>query len=465
MPRHGRAGRPDGGPRGVGGGLRLATPIAIAADAAEKARLWKVRKGLYTSVAGSRPAGTTALLEDVCVPVDRLLETCEGLTELFARHSYDSSVIFGHARDGNIHFMINERFNEPASVTRYEAFTADMVDLVLAQDGNLKAEHGTGPDDGAVRGTAVRTRPVRGDAGHQAPHRPRRPAQPWRGAAGGRRVDPARRRHAQAAGHGGGGGRPLRRVRLLRTRLPVEGHHAHAAPADHTAPRHGDSARLGEHGHGRRAGARLRVRGHRHLRRRRDVRAGVPGLDQHRRPHAAPAAGGGQPCTGRHLGTRRAGVGDRYARWRVRSGGGRQAAGRSRHRHHRRRSQGGGRGRHAAVRRHAAWRRLAARAGKVGDGSPQAVYVPACIQTMFGPESGGDGVMAAFRELCERAAVTLEVPKGIGSMCCGTPWKSKGYVGRLRAVSDRTLPQLWDASGHGRLPSSSMPRAVRRATR
>jgi D-lactate dehydrogenase len=90
--------------------------------------------------------------------------------------------------------------------------------------------------------------------------------------------------------------------------------------------------------------------------------------------------------------------------------------------------------------------------GRVGTGSPQAVYVPACIQTMFGPDDGGDGVMAAFQELCERAGVPVEVPQGIGSMCCGTPWKSKGYVAGYERVSDRTLPRLWDASGHGRLP-------------
>ena len=73
-------------------------------------------------------------------------------------------------------------------------------------------------------------------------------------------------------------------------------------------------------------------------------------------------------------------------------------------------------------------------AGKVGAGAPQAVYVPACIQTMFGPEAGGEGVMAAFRELCERAGVTVEVPKGIASMCCGTPWKSKGYSAGYAAL-------------------------------
>ena len=59
--------------------------------------------------------------------------------------------------------------------------------------------------------------------------------------------------------------------------------------------------------------------------------------------------------------------------------------------------------------------------------------------------------MAAFHELCERAGVTIGVPKGIGAMCCGTPWKSKGYMAGYERVSGRTLSQLWDASGHGRL--------------
>ena len=49
----------------------------------ERAALWSIRKGLYTSVAGARPSGTTALLEDVVVPVPALLRHCESLLELF----------------------------------------------------------------------------------------------------------------------------------------------------------------------------------------------------------------------------------------------------------------------------------------------------------------------------------------------------------------------------------------------
>ncbi|WP_331377472.1 FAD-binding and (Fe-S)-binding domain-containing protein [Sinomonas humi] len=124
--------------------LALAEPGALSSEASRRAQLWHLRKGLYTLVAGNRPSGTTALLEDIAVPVERLYETCRQLILLFDKHEYEDSVIFGHAKDGNIHFMLNERFDEPGLLARYEAFTEEMVELVLAQGGTLKAEHGTG---------------------------------------------------------------------------------------------------------------------------------------------------------------------------------------------------------------------------------------------------------------------------------------------------------------------------------
>ena len=124
--------------------LPLTEPVALTTDGATRAALWKIRKGLYTTVAANRPAGSAALLEDIAVPVDRLAETCRKLTALFAKHGYESSVIFGHARDGNIHFMLSEHFDDPASLRRYRRFTRELVRLVLAVGGTLKAEHGTG---------------------------------------------------------------------------------------------------------------------------------------------------------------------------------------------------------------------------------------------------------------------------------------------------------------------------------
>ncbi|MGP5009047.1 FAD-binding and (Fe-S)-binding domain-containing protein [Brachybacterium tyrofermentans] len=127
---------------GMSEGLGLSVPLEMTTDTARRAAMWTTRKGLYAAIAGARPAGSTALLEDVAVPVPELEATCRGLQDLFDRHDYDESVIFGHAKDGNIHFLLNEQLGEGS--TRLEAFTQDMVELVLDHGGNLKAEHGTG---------------------------------------------------------------------------------------------------------------------------------------------------------------------------------------------------------------------------------------------------------------------------------------------------------------------------------
>jgi len=126
------------------GALPLAQPAQLTSDAATRNQIWHIRKGLYAAVAGNRPSGTTALLEDIAVPVSELLTTCEDLIRLFKKHNYTDSVIFGHARDGNIHFMINEEFENPSMLQRYKLFTEEMVELVLSHGGTLKAEHGTG---------------------------------------------------------------------------------------------------------------------------------------------------------------------------------------------------------------------------------------------------------------------------------------------------------------------------------
>ncbi|WP_026818634.1 FAD-binding and (Fe-S)-binding domain-containing protein [Arthrobacter castelli] len=124
--------------------LPLSAPAEFSTDPAIRAALWKLRKGLYAAVSGARPQGTTALLEDIVVPVPALAATCKELRRLFDTYGYRDSVIFGHAKDGNVHFMLTDRFASAEEQDRYSAFTEDMVDLVLSEGGSLKAEHGTG---------------------------------------------------------------------------------------------------------------------------------------------------------------------------------------------------------------------------------------------------------------------------------------------------------------------------------
>jgi D-lactate dehydrogenase len=118
--------------------LQLASPLNLTRDAVARAALWHLRKGLYASVAGARPQGTTALLEDIVVPVSALGRTCRELVKLFDKYSYQNSVIFGHAKDGNVHFMLTDGFASSEELDRYSAFTEDMVDLCSAKAGRSK---------------------------------------------------------------------------------------------------------------------------------------------------------------------------------------------------------------------------------------------------------------------------------------------------------------------------------------
>jgi len=82
----------------------------------------------------------------------------------------------------------------------------------------------------------------------------------------------------------------------------------------------------------------------------------------------------------------------------------------------------------------------------------EAVYFQACVGTMFGPAEGGEGVAVAFQSLAEKAGIGLIRPAGIESLCCGTPWKSKGMLDGYHHMVAKTTDALWAASDGGRLP-------------
>ena len=126
-------------------GLHLLSPARFTHDAVEQLGLWKLRKGLFTSVGAIRASGTTVIIEDVAFPASHLAEATSDLHALFPRHGYDRSIIFGHAKDGNLHFVITQSFNDQAAIDRYARFIDDVVEMVVGKyDGSLKAEHGTG---------------------------------------------------------------------------------------------------------------------------------------------------------------------------------------------------------------------------------------------------------------------------------------------------------------------------------
>jgi len=114
-------------------------------DPVAQAGLWKTRKGIIPSIGGMRTPGTISINEDVVFPVHRLADGVTDLQNLFTDFGYPDGAVFGHAKDGNLHFLINQAFNTDSDIAHFDNFVRSIVKLVSGKyDGALKAEHGTG---------------------------------------------------------------------------------------------------------------------------------------------------------------------------------------------------------------------------------------------------------------------------------------------------------------------------------
>ncbi|WP_363331375.1 FAD-linked oxidase C-terminal domain-containing protein [Microbacterium sp.] len=426
--------------------LPLVMPAALTTDAATRAQLWHIRKGLFTAVAGTRPSGTTALLEDIAVPAERLGETCEQLIALFEKHGYEGSVIFGHAKDGNIHFLVNERFDDPEKLARYEAFTEHMVDLVLAQGGTLKAEHGTG------RIMAPFVHRQYGDELYDVM---------W---AVKRLIDPRMTLNPGVLLTDD----PKAHTRHLKTSPTVEpevdrcvecGYCEPVCPSKDIALTPRERIVL------RREIQRARDNGDSTLARILEKEYGYDGVQTCAVDGMCRTACPVLINTGdlvRRLrkenqnSVAQAGWNLAAKQWDAVS------------------AVGGG----ALSVASAVPTALPALATKVGRGifgddtvplytadlpvggkrrrviaseAPVAVFFSSCTNTMFGPV-GGDGAAESFLRLCERAGVQVRTPEDLPALCCGTPWKSKGLSDGYKTMTEKVSASLLSATDGGRLP-------------
>ena len=125
--------------------FRTYTPVRFTDKPEEYSQYWAIRSGIFPSVGGTRKPGTTCLIEDVAFHIEDLPEATAELQQLIARHGYEDACIYGHALEGNYHFILNQSFGSDAEVKRYEDLMNDVKTLVVDKyDGSLKAEHGTG---------------------------------------------------------------------------------------------------------------------------------------------------------------------------------------------------------------------------------------------------------------------------------------------------------------------------------
>ena len=119
--------------------------FSFTTDPAESQQYWAIRSGIFPTVGGMRKPGTTCLIEDVAFHVKDLPEAVADLSALLEKYGYDDSCIYGHALEGNFHFIVNQSFATEDDVARYKAMINEVGELVVRKyDGSLKAEHGTG---------------------------------------------------------------------------------------------------------------------------------------------------------------------------------------------------------------------------------------------------------------------------------------------------------------------------------
>jgi D-lactate dehydrogenase len=431
--------------------IPVAGPAELTADPRARARLWHTRKGLYTTVAEARPSGTTALLEDIVVPVPSLLNTCEQLIELFGKHGYTDNVIFGHAKDGNIHFMLTEQLGAGGDLQRFAEFTEDMVDVVLANGGNLKAEHGTG------RIMAPFVRRQYGDELYDVTLQIKQ------------LVDPAG---------------------LLNPGVIItDDDQAHMRDLKVTPTVEEEVDRCVECGYCEpvcpsrdlTTTPRQRIVLRREMQRAREA-GDTALLDELESDYVYD---GVQTCAVDGMCSTACPVlintGDLVRRLRAETIGRTAAKGWS-----------------FAAEHWATTTRIAGATLTVADKTPsvliagpnqlarkvvdpdllplysaelpgggrqrrtgppngsaagaEIVFFSACVGTMFGPAQDGPGARESFERLCARAGVSISYPDDLPNLCCGTPWKSKGIKDGYQTMVRKVLPRLWAASRHGELP-------------
>jgi D-lactate dehydrogenase len=120
-------------------------PVEFSTDPYLIEKYWKIRKGLFPAVGAVRPVGTTVIIEDVAVPIDSLAPATADLQAALIKHGYAEAIIFGHALDGNLHFVFAQGFADDPAIRRYAALMEEVAEIIVGRyDGSLKAEHGTG---------------------------------------------------------------------------------------------------------------------------------------------------------------------------------------------------------------------------------------------------------------------------------------------------------------------------------
>jgi glycolate oxidase len=117
-----------------------ATEVRVAADDADRARIWKGRKGAFSAVGRLSP---DYIVQDGVVPRSHLGQALAKIEALSRQYDLRVANVF-HAGDGNLHPLILYNGRNAGELERAEALAGEILQLCIDLGGSITGEHGVG---------------------------------------------------------------------------------------------------------------------------------------------------------------------------------------------------------------------------------------------------------------------------------------------------------------------------------
>ena len=114
--------------------------IRIAADEADRLRIWKGRKSAFSAVGRLSP---DYVVNDGVVPRSRLGEALAEIERLSAAYGLRVANVF-HAGDGNLHPLVLYDGREAGALERAEKLAGEILQMCIRFGGSITGEHGIG---------------------------------------------------------------------------------------------------------------------------------------------------------------------------------------------------------------------------------------------------------------------------------------------------------------------------------
>jgi glycolate oxidase len=114
--------------------------IRVAADEAERARIWRGRKSAFAAMGRLSPS---YIVQDGVVPRSDLPEVLRDISRLSAKAGIRVANVF-HAGDGNLHPLVLFDDRVDGEEDRAEELSTEILDVCIAHGGSITGEHGVG---------------------------------------------------------------------------------------------------------------------------------------------------------------------------------------------------------------------------------------------------------------------------------------------------------------------------------